>query len=155
MRSHIGIEVAAPPRKIFELARQVPRWAELLPHYRNVTVRSRTGDRIVVRMAAWRPGLVRIPVSWVAEHWVDDAEPGNLRLHFHHVGGATTGMDVVWHIRPRTDGASVTIEHEFSRRLPLLGADAMPAVVDRLFIRPIAGRTLATFKALAEAGGPA
>jgi len=31
MRTRIGIEVQAPPRRVFELARQVPRWAELLP----------------------------------------------------------------------------------------------------------------------------
>jgi ribosome-associated toxin RatA of RatAB toxin-antitoxin module len=152
VRTHITIEVAAPPRRVFELARQVPRWAELLPHYRQVTVESHDAARIVARMAAWRPGRLRVPVSWRAEHWSDESDPADLRLHFRHVGGATKGMAVVWHIRPTELGASVTIEHDFSRRLPLLGSEVMPAVVDHWFIRPIAGRTLATFKALAEAG---
>ncbi|HVM31053.1 MAG TPA: hypothetical protein VM305_09855 [Candidatus Limnocylindrales bacterium] len=104
-------------------------------------------------MAAWRPGrLARIPVSWLAEHWSDDSDPTDLRLHFHHVGGVTRGMDVAWHIRPDGYNASVTIEHDFRRPLPVLGADLIPALVDRWFIRPIAGRTLATFKELAESG---
>jgi hypothetical protein len=40
----------------------------------------------------------------------------------------------------------VTISHEFSPRVP-----GFARFVDRFFTRPIAGRTLATFKALAEA----
>jgi hypothetical protein len=59
-------------------------------------------------------------------------------------------MDVTWHIRPAPVGSRVTIEHEFSRSLPLVGAEVLPALVDRFFVRQIAGRTLATFKALAE-----
>jgi ribosome-associated toxin RatA of RatAB toxin-antitoxin module len=152
MRTHIGIEIAAPPRQVFELARQVSRWPEMLPHYRDVTVESREGDRIVARMSAVRPGVLRLPVSWRAEHWADDSDPSDLRLHFRHVGGATRGMEVIWHIRPLGGGAQVVIEHDFSRRLPLVGAELFPRVVDRWFIRPIAGRTLATFKALAERG---
>ena len=56
-------------------------------------------------------------------------------------------MDVTWRIEPLTDGGThVTIEHAFSPRLP-----GFAAFVDRVFTRPIAGRTLATFKALSEA----
>jgi ribosome-associated toxin RatA of RatAB toxin-antitoxin module len=150
VKAFIGIEVDAPPRRVFELARQLPRWAELLPHYRKVTVRSQDGDTVVAEMSARRPGLLPIPASWRAEHRSDDSDPADLQLHFRHVGGATRGMVVVWHIRPRGNGASVTIEHDFERPLPLLGPHAFPRLVDRFFVRPIAGRTLATFKALAE-----
>ena len=153
MHTTIGIEMAAPPRRVFDLARQVPRWAELLPHYRKVTVQSQSLERIVARMAARRPGRLPIPVSWRAEHWADDADPADLRLHFHHVAGATRGMVVVWHIRPTPAGTAVTIEHDFVRPLPLLGPHLFPRFVDRFFVRPIAGRTLATFKALAEGDG--
>jgi hypothetical protein len=59
---------------------------------------------------------------------------------------------VTWHIRPVADGADVVIEHTFRRRLPLLGDRLLPWFVDRFFTRPIAGRTLRRFKALAEAG---
>ena len=61
-------------------------------------------------------------------------------------------MEVTWHIKPTPAGCTVTIEHDFSRRLPIIGDDAFPRTVDRLFVRPIAGKTLATFKRLAEAG---
>ena len=57
-------------------------------------------------------------------------------------------MDVTWDIVPLPDGRScrVTINHEFAPRLP-----GFAPFVDRFFTRAIAGRTLGTFKALAEA----
>ncbi len=52
----------------------------------------------VVEMAAWRPfGLVSYPTWWVSEMWVDRGAPA---VHYRHVRGITTGMDVVWHIEP-------------------------------------------------------
>lgn len=91
-----------------------------------------------------------IPVRWRSEQWSDDEDAADLRLRFMHIAGATRGMDVSWHIRPTETGCSVTIEHDFRRRLPFVGDDLLPRVIDRLFVRPIAGRTLATFKSLAE-----
>jgi hypothetical protein len=58
-------------------------------------------------------------------------------------------MDVTWRIEPTgPDGrrARVEIEHDFRPRVP-----GWAWLMDRLFTRPIAGRTLATFRALAEA----
>lgn len=151
MRSEISIDVSASPRTVFELARDITQWPELLPHYRKVTVHSRIGDRIVASMAAVRPVWKSgIPVRWRSEQWSDDADADDLRLRFVHVAGATRGMDVTWHIRPTGAGCTTTIEHDFKRRLPLVGDDFLPRMIDRLFVRPIAGRTLATFKRLAE-----
>ena len=152
MRTSIAIDVAAPPRRVFELAADVSRWPELLPHYRRVTVHGRRDGRTLAQMVATRPlpaGL-GIPVTWRAEQWTEADDQDDLRLRFRHVRGVTRGMDVVWHIRPTEHGARVTIEHAFRRRLPLLGDEVLPAIVDRLFTRPIAGRTLRTFRSLAE-----
>jgi ribosome-associated toxin RatA of RatAB toxin-antitoxin module len=133
VRSEIAIDVAASPRRIFDLAKQVDRWPQLLPHYRQVTVESHDG--------------------WTAEEWSDATDLADLQLRFHHVRGLTRDMHVTWHIRPR-DGdparARITIEHVFSRSLPLFGSELFPRFVDRFFVRPIAARTLATFKQLAE-----
>ena len=60
---------------------------------------------------------------------------------------------MTWHIRPTPDGSRVTITHDFTRRIPLVGSQLFPRIVDRLFVRSIAGRTLATFKAIVESGG--
>jgi hypothetical protein len=54
-------------------------------------------------------------------------------------------MDVTWTIDPTADGTHVAIHHVFD------APGAWPEFVHRFFTRPIAGRTLTTFKALAEA----
>ena len=154
MHTEVSIDVEAPPRRVFDLARDIARWPELLPHYRKVTIHSHSSGRTRATMNAVRPLWRRlgIPVWWRTEQWADDTDPRDLQLHFRHVGGATRGMAVAWHIRPSVLGARVVIEHEFERRLPLLGKSVFPRIVDRFFVRPIATRTLARFKALAESG---
>jgi ribosome-associated toxin RatA of RatAB toxin-antitoxin module len=154
MQTEISIDVSAAPRAIFDLARDVARWPSQLPHYREVTIESRKDSHVTAEMRAVRPlGPVGLPVAWRSEQWSDDSDANDLRLRFVHVGGATRGMDVTWHIRPAEGGSRVTIEHDFRRHLPVLGDQVVPWLVDRFFVRPIAGRTLATFKQLAEAGG--
>jgi ribosome-associated toxin RatA of RatAB toxin-antitoxin module len=148
MHSESSIDIDAPPELIFQLARDTTRWERLLPHY----VRSRAagapdGEAVTVDFMARRtfvPVLgLGIPVVWRARTW---SEPESRQLRFVHVAGATKGMDVTWRIEPRGAGTHVTIEHEFAPSLP-----GFALFVDRAFTRPIAGRTLATFKALAEA----
>ena len=148
MDSQIDIRIAAPPDLVFALAHDVERWAVLLPHYaRSAAIERRADGSVVADFVARRPliGLLglALPVTWRSRTW---SEPATRRLRFVHVAGATKGMDVTWRIEPDGDGTHVVIEHEFRPRVP-----GLAAVVDRLFTRPIAGRTLATFKAIAEA----
>ena len=148
----MSVDVRAPANLVFELARDVARWPDLLPHYLEVRVLERHDDgSLTARMVATRR-LVRalgygMPVAWRARV---AADPRELRLRFQHRGGATNGMDVTWRIEPAADGCRVTIEHAFQPRLP-----GWATFVDTLFVRPIAGRTLATFKAIAEAADAA
>ena len=75
------------------MARDVSRWAELLPHYVASTAQARAGDHVLARMIALRRfGPVAIPVVWRAVCWPDATDPADLRLHFHHVRGVTRGM---------------------------------------------------------------
>jgi ribosome-associated toxin RatA of RatAB toxin-antitoxin module len=149
VRSTIAIDISAPPELVFGLARDVTRWPDLLPHYVSVTPAgaTRSDGQLVTRMVARRPvsrllGL-GLPVTWEARTW---SEPATLRLRFVHVAGATKGMDVTWRIEPTATGCRVAISHDFRPAWPWLAL-----IVDRWFTRPIAGRTLATFKAIAEA----
>lgn len=148
MRSTISIDAVAPADLVFRLARDIERWPRLLPHYIAVrAVERRPDGSLVADMVARRP-LVRLlgigmPVAWRSRTW---SEPATRRLRFVHLAGATRGMDVTWRIEPTTAGCRITIEHEFAPRVP-----GWAVFVDRAFTRPIAGRTLATFAAIAEA----
>ncbi len=151
MHSTISTRIAAPPQRVLQLAGDISSWPELLPHYRRVTVHGHRAGRIVAQMVAVRAfGPLPFPVTWRTEQWADSSDPTDLRLRFLHVRGVTKGMDVTWHIRERDGATDVTIEHDFQRGIPLIGRRVLPAFVDRFFTRPIAGRTLATFKRLAE-----
>jgi ribosome-associated toxin RatA of RatAB toxin-antitoxin module len=152
VNSVIGIDIAAPPELVFRLARDVERWPRLLPHY-VATRREAPADaegRLLVRFVArWSilPVLgLGVPVAWRSLTW---SEADARRLRFVHRGGATNGMDVTWRIEPagvdRRD-CRVEIEHDFQPRVP-----GWAWLIDRLFTRPIATRTLATFRDLAEA----
>jgi ribosome-associated toxin RatA of RatAB toxin-antitoxin module len=152
MSTLVSIDVAAPPELVFRLASDVQRWPSLLPHYASVRIDRRAdGGAVVARFVALRalvPQLgLGIPVSWRALAW---NEPEGLRLRFHHLGGPTNGMDVTWRIEPAEAGCRVSIEHDFRPRIR-----PWATVVDRLFVRPIATRTLTTFKAVAEAASAA
>jgi len=153
LRSRIDIDVDAPGDVVLELACDVSRWPSLLPHYRKVTILSHDGAATVARMKAIRSmGPFDFPVGWSARTWSDESDPDDLQLRFIHTAGPTRTMDVTWHITPRgTKASNVAIVHDFQRSLPLVGSQIFPTVVDRLFVRPIASRTLATFKRLAEA----
>ena len=148
MRSTISIEVGAPGELVFRLARDVECWPRLLLHYVRVRPVSRDGDGgLIAEMVARRsivPALgIGVPVAWRSRTW---NEPTALRLRFVHLGGATNGMDVTWRIEPTSRGCRVSIDHDFRPRVP-----GWAAFVDRAFTRPIASRTLATFKTIAEA----
>ncbi|CAN5758415.1 hypothetical protein BH23CHL8_BH23CHL8_07780 [soil metagenome] len=150
MHSTLSIDVVAPPALVFQLVRDPSRWPALLPHYsRARRIEEEPGGVVVIEFVARRPLIpilgLGMPVAWRSRTW---AEPAERRLRFVHRGGATAGMDVTWRIEATPIGSRVLIEHEFGPRLPLYAQ-----LVERLFVRPIASRTLATFKALAEALG--
>ena len=133
---------------VFRLARQVVAWEQILPHYdRSRVVERRSDGALIVDFVARRPLIailgIGLPVTWRSRTWSD---PETLQLRFVHVAGATRGMDVTWRIEPLPGGSRVSIDHDFRPRVA-----PFAAFVDRWFTRPIAGQTLATFKAIAEA----
>ena len=148
MHSTISIDVAAPAAVVFGIARRVEAWDRLLPHYDRSRVIERQADgTAVLQFVARRPLVpilgIALPVTWRSRTW---SESETLRLRFVHVAGATRGMDVTWRIEPTSTGCRISIDHDFRPRVP-----GFAAFVDRWFTTVIAGRTLATFKALAEA----
>ncbi len=139
------ILIRAAPERIMELAFDLPRWPEFLPHYRWVTVLEREGDRQTVEMAC-RRGL--IPLKWRSHLWV---RPEARRMRFLHVAGPARGMDVEWILEPEADGTRVTIRHDMDLKVPLIGTSVGKWIVGEVFVRAVAGRTLACLKTAVEA----
>jgi ribosome-associated toxin RatA of RatAB toxin-antitoxin module len=143
--------VAAPVPRVFELARDVERWVEHLPHYRAVKFRHRTRDGGgLVEMAADRPfGPVNWPTWWLSEMTIDEEKPA---VRFRHVGGVTKGMDVEWTFQRVEAGTHVRIVHVWNGPgWPIIGEVAALGVIGPVFVHGIASRTLAGLARVAEA----
>lgn len=138
------IRMQAPWQKVFDLAAGVERWPEFLPHYRWVRPLEANEDGHVLEMAA-RRGFW--PVKWVA---LLQPRPDERRIYFRHVGGPTRGMRVYWELEEREGGTEVTIHHELTLELPVIRTRLGKWIITRGFIHPIASRTLACMKRVAE-----
>src|ERR687891_2463284 len=145
MHTENGIEIRGDVKRIFQIAAQVDKWPEILPHYRWVRVLQRKKRRTTVEMAARRG---RIPVSWTAVQEVFPYE----RITYKHIKGFTTGMDVTWSFTPLQERVEGVITHEFALAWPLVGGFVSKYIVGALFVKPIASRTLHHIKQTVEAG---
>jgi Polyketide cyclase / dehydrase and lipid transport len=147
VKSRVAIRISAPYERIFPLAAEVEEWPMRLPHYRYVRRLATNDGQRRFAMGARRG---RIPVRWEA---IQDPMPDAHRIEFVHTGGLTRGMRVAWTFAP--DGApdtwDVSIEHELELAWPLIGRWAAERVIGPQFVEPIARRTLARIKRLAEA----
>ena len=143
--------VAAPPAVIFEVAADVERWPDLLPHYRFVRFRAGDGMR-VVEMSANRPfGPVRWRTWWVSLMDVQERAGGVPAIRFRHIEGITTRMEVEWSFTPVAQGTHVTVLHLWNGpSWPVIGRVAAQAVIGPVFVHGIASRTLAGLARAAE-----
>jgi ribosome-associated toxin RatA of RatAB toxin-antitoxin module len=144
-------QIAAPVERVFEAARHVERWPEILPHYRYVRMLERRPDGGLVEMSANRPfGPLGWPTWWTSEMWVDESR---YEVRYKHVRGITRGMDVIWRVVPTETGTHVTIVHEWrGPAWPVLRWPAANWVIGPVFIHGIASRTLAGIARAVEGG---
>lgn len=149
MRTVNHITIHGDIGRIFDLASDVTRWPELLPHYRYVKLISSDGRRKVVEMAAHRDG---IPVKWTS---ILEPIPEERRILFTHIKGPTKGMEVQWVLKEAhfASGSvvAVSIIHDFNPKWgPVIGKLIARHVVGRFFVENIAGKTLRRIKELVE-----
>jgi ribosome-associated toxin RatA of RatAB toxin-antitoxin module len=138
-------EVRVPVQAMFDIAVDVERWPEHLPHYRYVRYRARRDGGGVVEMAANRPfGALQWPTWWVSLMEVQHRPDGTPSIRFRHIEGITTGMEVEWSFMPVTVGTRVTVLHLWNGpSWPVIGGIAARAVIGPVFVHGIASRTLA------------
>ncbi len=148
MKSRLQQRVRAPYEVAFDLAADVERWPEILPHYRYVRrIGAADGERRFAMGARRGP----IPVRWEA---IQRPMRDERRIEFVHTGGVTRGMWVEWRFADAEDGAGldVSIEHRLELGWPLIGGFAAEHVIGPHFIEAIAARTLRRIRDLAEGG---
>ena len=147
MHTENAIEMRGDLERIVQLAADVERWPEILPHYRWVTLLEGGGDCKVVEMAARRDWF---PVKWRAVQEIRRDGPTPV-ITYRHIRGVTRGMAVAWTFEPRGEAVLVRIRHDFRPPWPLVGGLVAERVIGPQFVAHIAGKTLATIKAKVEA----
>ncbi len=151
MRTVDRITIKASPSLVWPYAANIESWPVWLSHYRAVTRQSGVqGGAGEVTMAAYRPfGPLGWPTWWRSAMTTD---PVQHRITYRHIGGVTTGMDVLWTIEPTAEGwSNVTIVHEWQGpRWPLIGRFAADRIIGPVFVSGIAQRTLAGLARAAE-----
>src|SRR5918994_4430789 len=146
MHSNTTIFIDGPLPRIVELAADVGRWPEILPHCRWVILLEGGGNRKWVEMAARRG---RIPLRWRAVQEVDPSVTPPV-ITFRHIWGPTRGMDVAWTFQETPDGVHVNITHRFRPPWPLVGNLVADHIIGPRFIEYVARLTLSTIKAIVE-----
>jgi len=142
------ITIDGPLERVFALASRVEAWPEILPHYRAVDVLEPGERSRLVSMHCVRDfGPLPFPCRWRAKQ---ELRPEEGKILFEHVGGPTRGMRVEWRLESTPQGVRTVIWHELVPRVPLVGRAYTDWVVGPVFVHAIAGRTLATIKALVE-----
>jgi ribosome-associated toxin RatA of RatAB toxin-antitoxin module len=146
VRTENSILIKAPLDRIFEVTSDLLRWPKVLPHYRWIRVLQTDNDGLIVKMAARRGWL---PIQWTSRFQADPRTP---ELRFEHLKAFTRGMKVQWSYTPTPDGVLVKISHEL-QRASAFGRWFAEHVLGKLFIEPVATRTLSHFKQYLEQNG--
>jgi hypothetical protein len=146
MHTETVVDICGPLARIVELAADVERWPEILPHYRWVKLLAGGGDQKLVEMAARRG---RIPIRWRAVQQIDRTGRTPV-IAYRHTWGVTRGMNVAWTFTVGPDRVRVVIAHEFNPRWPLIGNFAADAIIGPHFVDYVARRTLGRLKQIVE-----
>lgn len=144
MQTENTIIMRSPIGRVFDLAADVSRWPEILPHYRWVRTHWRDGDTSVVEMAACRSG---IPVKWTS---VQRLSRETNSIFYKHIGGLTRGMWVEWRMEPVEDGTRVTIIHDLMLLVPIVRSLLGKWITGEVFVKHVADETLRHMKSAAE-----
>src|SRR5580693_7795858 len=147
VRTENSIVIRAPLDKIFQVTSDLLLWPKVLPHYRWIHVLKAGDDGLIVKMAARRGWL---PIQWTSRFQVDPNVP---ELYFEHLKAFTRGMKVHWTYTPTSEGVLVSISHDLERA-SAVGRWFAHRVLGKMFIKPIATRTLACFKQHLEQNDP-
>ena len=147
MRTSNTITIKAPTETIFNVASDLARWPDFLPHYRYNRFLSPMPWGGIVKMSAVR---TIIPTTWISVYRIDTEKR---QLHFEHLRSAfnaTRGMIVVWNFTETPEGVQVEITHDLELHWPVIGGFVGKYIVGLFFIHHIATQTLAGLKRKVE-----
>ncbi|MGH7661832.1 MAG: type II toxin-antitoxin system RatA family toxin [Vulcanimicrobiaceae bacterium] len=86
----VSIDVAAPARDVYELAKDQERFPQFMPDVESVTIVERRADAIVTR---WKTLVEEAPIEWTEEDRFDDART---RIDYKLIEGDLDKFEGAW-----------------------------------------------------------
>jgi ribosome-associated toxin RatA of RatAB toxin-antitoxin module len=140
-----SIVIAAPPRAVYELAKQQERFPEFMPDVESVSVLERHADHMLTR---WKTLVEEAPIEWTEEDRFDDA---NLRIDYKLLEGDLDKFEGSWTFTENGEKTHVVLGVDFDFGVPTL-AELIGPTLERK-VRENSEMMLAALKREAEANG--
>ncbi|MDP9016922.1 MAG: aromatase/cyclase [Candidatus Eremiobacteraeota bacterium] len=109
-----SIEIAAPARKVYELAKQQDRFPDFMPDVESVTVLERHGDHIVTR---WKTLVEEAPIEWTEIDRFNDADA---RIDYQLTEGDLDKFEGAWTFTETAGVTRVVLSVDYDFGVPVL-----------------------------------
>jgi ribosome-associated toxin RatA of RatAB toxin-antitoxin module len=109
-----SIEIAAPARKVYELAKEQERFPEFMPDVESVTVLERHPDHILTK---WKTLVEEAPIEWVEEDRFNDADE---RIDYKLLEGDLDKFEGAWTFEETAGVTKVVLSVDYDFGVPVL-----------------------------------
>lgn len=137
------ISIAAPPREVYDLAKEQERFPEFMPDVETVVVLERHADYIVTR---WKTLVEDAPIEWTEEDRFDDFAP---RIDYKLIEGDLDTFEGAWTFEEQGGSTRVRLTVEYDFGVPALAELIGPTLAKK--VRENCAMMLAALKREAEA----
>jgi ribosome-associated toxin RatA of RatAB toxin-antitoxin module len=137
-----SIAIAAPPRVVYELAKEQERFPEFMPDVESVTVLERHSDHILTR---WKTLVEEAPIEWTEIDRFDDV---GLRIDYQLTEGDLDKFEGAWTFEERDGVTYVQLGVDYDFGVPTLAELIGPTLQKK--VRENSEMMLAALKREAE-----
>ncbi|MBV9402951.1 MAG: aromatase/cyclase [Candidatus Eremiobacteraeota bacterium] len=109
-----SIEVDAPAKAVYELAKEQERFPEFMPDVESVQVLKRHPDRVITR---WKTLVEEAPIEWTEEDRFDD---GATRIDYKLLEGDLDKFEGSWTFAERDGKTHVVLGVDYDFGVPTL-----------------------------------
>ena len=109
-----SIEIAAPARKVYELAKEQERFPEFMPDVESVTVIERHSDHILTK---WKTLVEEAPIEWTEEDRFNDGES---RIDYKLLEGDLDKFEGAWTFEETAGVTKVVLSVDYDFGVPVL-----------------------------------
>ncbi|HEY5094388.1 MAG TPA: SRPBCC family protein [Candidatus Eremiobacteraceae bacterium] len=109
-----AIDIAAPRRKIYELAKDMERYAEFMPDVEYVHIVRRDGKKTITR---WKTLVEEAPIEWTEEDVFDDE---HTRIDYRLLDGDLDKFEGFWTFEEHDGVTHVVLAVDYDFGVPTL-----------------------------------